>query len=123
MEELSRCALLKMNYTVRVENSKIYDNASNGLVGNAIRRIRQTATVLQLALEEKLRVKFPTTHAIISWSYIRFVCKGEVAPFEVVCGCGYSGKLAEFGEPVLAWTYKKSGPKGGARWTEAFPRR
>eukprot|EP00438_Fugacium_kawagutii_P013012 Skav219672 [mRNA] locus=scaffold3149:113084:120619:+ [translate_table: standard] len=127
VEDLARRALVKMNYTVHLENSKIYDSASNALAENAIHRIRQTATVLQLALEENLCMQLPTTHALTSWSYIhasflinRFVCKGGVTPFEVVCGRGYTGKLAQFGEPVLAWTYKKPGPKGGSRWTESI---
>ena len=48
----------------------------------------------------------------------RYVVKGGATPFEVATGRPYSGKVAEFGEPVLAYVYAKNKPKGGARWEQ-----
>ena len=37
---------------------------------------------------------------------------------QLVTGREYSGKVCDFGEPILAYTY--AAPKGGARWEDAI---
>ena len=39
--------------------------------------------------------------------------------FEVSTGRSYSGKFAEFGEPVLAYCYLQPGPKGRSTMVES----
>lgn len=39
-----------------------------------------------------------------------------MTPYEVASGRPYTGKVCEFGEPILAYIYNAPGPKGGARW-------
>ena len=126
VEHHAQQALLRLGYKVTVDNPKIRDHASNGLVESAVHRLRQMATVLQCRIEEKTGVNIPMTHAVASWAFVhaawlinRYVVRGGSTPFEVCTGRSYSGKLAEFGEPVLAYCYIQPGPKGGARWLKA----
>ena len=126
VEHHAQQALLRLGYKVTVDNPKIRDHASNGLVESAVHRLRQMATVLQCRIEEKTGVNIPMTHAVASWAFVHaawlincYVVRGGSTPFEVCTGRSYSGKLAEFGEPVLAYCYIQPGPKGGARWLKA----
>ena len=48
----------------------------------------------------------------MSWSFVhasfllnRYVTFGNQTPFELVTGREYSGKICEFAEPILAYTY------------------
>ena len=126
VEEQAQQALLRLGYKVTIDNPKIRDHASNGLVESAVHRIRQMATVLLCRIEEKTGVNIPMAHAVASWAFVhaawlmnRYVVRGGATPFEVSTGRSYNGKLAEFGEPVLAYCYLQPGPKGGARWLKA----
>ena len=126
VEDQAQQALLRLGYKVTIDNPKIRDHASNGLVESAVHRIRQMATVLLCRIEEKTGVNIPIAHAVASWAFVhaawlmnRYVVRGGATPFEVSTGRSYNGKLAEFGEPVLAYCYLQPGPKGGARWLKA----
>ena len=126
VEHHAQQALLRLGYKVTVDNPKIRDHASNGLVESAVHRLRQMATVLQCRIEEKTGVNIPMTHAVASWAFVhaawlmnRYAVRGGATPFEACTGRSYNGKLAEFGEPVLAYCYIQPGSKGGAKWLKA----
>lgn len=63
-------ALLRLGYKVKIVNPKVRDHASNGLVGSAVHRLRQMATVLECRIEEKTGVNIPMTHAVSSWAFV-----------------------------------------------------
>ena len=102
-----------------VDTPPIRDHSSNGLVEG----IRQLAPVLQCRVEDQVGTEIPVSHPLMSWSFVhaswllnRFQVKGGMTPFEIRSGRQYTGKVAEFGGPVLAYTYVSPGPKGGAHW-------
>ena len=127
VQELAFKSLNNLGYRVLIDNPPIRDHASNGLVEGSIYRIRRLATVLQCSVEDQVGMEIPVSHPLMSWSFVhasfllnRLQVKGGMTPFEIWPGRQYVGKLAEFGEPVLAYTYVAPGPKGGARWQEGI---
>ena len=127
VQDLAQQAMKRLGITVHINNPKIKDHAGNGYVEGAIHRIRQTASVLLCSAEEHLGMKISPEHPLMSWSFVhasfllnRFVTYGNQTPFELVTGREYSGKVCEFGEPILAYTYAAPMPKGGARWEDAI---
>ena len=123
VQELAFKSLGHLGYRVLIDNPPIRDHSANGLVEGSIHRIRQLATVLQCSVEDQVGMEIPVSHPLMSWSFMhaswllnRYQVKGGMTPFEVWSGRQYTGKLVEFGEPVLAYTYVVPGPKGGARW-------
>ena len=126
VQYLAQQSLLKMGCKVLIENSKLRDHSSNALAEGVVHRVRQMSTVLRSAVESKLGLHVPMDHALVSWSWVhscwlmnRFNSFGNITPFEQVHGRAYTGKLCEFGEPVLAYVSISPGPKGGARWEPA----
>ena len=123
VQYLAQQSLLKMGCKVLIENSKLRDHSSNSLAESVVHRVRQMSTVLISAVESKLGLDVPIDHALMSWSWVhscwlmnRFNAFGNITPFEQVHGRAYTGKLCEFGEPILAYVSVSPGPKGGARW-------
>ena len=127
VQDLAQQAMKRLGITVHINNPKIKHHAGNGYVEGAIHRIRQTASVLLCSAEDHLSLKISPEHPLMSWSFVhasfllnRYVTFGNQTPFELVTGREYSGKICEFAEPILAYTYAAPMPKGGARWEEAI---
>ena len=93
----------------------------NGLVENAIQRVRGLAGTLMHALHKRLGVELGTNNPLWSWamrhaSWLlnRFNATQGQTSFEVVYAKNYRGSLAQFGEPVLGMV--KSSAKGNPKW-------
>ena len=115
--------LKKMGCRVLIENPLIRDHANNSHVERTVHRLRQMATVLQCAAEERVGLQIPVNHPLMSWSFVhaawlinRYVTHGEMTPFEITSGRAYKSKICEFAEPVMAWVYVTPGRKGGTKW-------
>ena len=66
-------------------------------------------------------------HCLMAWAMVhsgfllnRFVTKAGSTPFELVSGKPFSGRLAMFAEPVMAFVATKETPKGDARWERSI---
>eukprot|EP00435_Cladocopium_sp_Y103_P064486 s357_g26.t1 len=93
----------------------------NSLCENTVGRVRSLAGSLMFHLQEKISVELSTNNSIWSWamrhsSWLlnRFAVTHGVTPYELVYSKPYTGKLAEFGEPIFA--YVNTAHKGNAKW-------
>ena len=103
------------------------DHQSNGAVEQSIQAIRQEANLLVQQLEQlggakRNTVVFGAQHPIYGWALShaawlrnRFAVQHGMTPYERCTGSQYQGRLAAFGETVLA--YLKPKVKGLATWT------
>ena len=112
VQDVAKEILKKMGGRVLIENPLIRDHASNSYVESTVHRLRQMATVLQCAAEERVGLQIPVNHPLMSWSFVhaawlinRYVTHGGMTPFEIASGRAYKSKICEFAEPVMAWVY------------------
>ena len=94
---------------------------SNGLVENAIGRIRPLAGSLMYYMGEQVGVEFDTNSPWWSWALKhacwlvnRFGPSKVMSPYEIIHGKEFTGKTCCFGEPVFGLA--KVEGKGTARW-------
>ena len=107
-----------MGLKTTMRTTKIYDSAGNGLVENAIQRIRTLAATLMENLTEKIELRFQSQHPIWSWAcrrsawlINRFQPFHGSTSFELAHGRAYEGKLCNFGEVCFAYCKPKQGYK------------
>eukprot|EP00913_Durusdinium_trenchii_P032259 g30204.t1 len=105
------------------QTTKIYDSAGNGLVENAIQRIRSLAATLMENLTEQIELRFQSQHPIWSWAcrhsawlINRFQPFHGSTSFELAHGRAYEGKLCNFGEVCFAYCKPKQGYKADPKW-------
>lgn len=124
LQKLVMDARLKVELKTIRENPPIQAHASNGLVENSVQRIRNMSNTLLHYLREKTGLKFDAKHSLTAWSWShaawllnRYQPNHGRTSYELLTGHGYNGKIALYGEPVLAFTYVPGKPKGIAKWT------
>ena len=110
-----------------IDNAKVKDSQSNALVENSIHRLRQQANVLLHQARQRIGLMLDHKHCLMAWAMVRsgfllnrFVTKAGSTPFELVSGKPFSGRLAMFAEPVMAFVATKETPKGDARWERSI---
>ena len=101
----------------------MHDHAGNGLVEKTVDRLRQQAVVLLTSAHRKSGMDFAVDRPLFSWAFVhsafllnRFGVVHGQTPFEVASGRTYSGRLAEYGEPCLAYCNPGSQSKGNPKW-------
>ena len=112
-----------MGLKTTMRTTKIYDSAGNGLVENAIQRIRSLAATLMESLAERIELKFQSQHPIWSWAcrhsawlINRFQPFHGSTSYELAHGRSYEGKLCNFGEICFAYCKPKQGFKADPKW-------
>ena len=112
-----------MGLKTTMRTTKIYDSAGNGLVENAIQRIRSLAATLMENLTEQIELRFQSQHPIWSWAcrhsawlINRFQPFHGSTSFELAHGRAYEGKLCNFGEVCFAYCKPKQGYKADPKW-------
>ncbi len=127
LQTLVQDARLKAGLKTIEENPAVKSHASNSLVENSIQRIRNMSNTILHLLREKTALKFGRQHALTAWSWHHAAWLiNHYAPnhgqtgYELLTGHGYRGKVAMFGEPILAYTFVDGMPKGDARWTRGL---
>ena len=107
-----------------VTYAKPYSKGRTGQVERCIQTLRRQSSTVLAMLEDKVKVKFPMAHPVVSWCYVhsawllnRFANHSALrcTPFEIVNGRRYSGRLVNFGECVLV-LQKTAQYKHGPRW-------
>jgi len=118
---------LKSELKTLKENPPVHAHASDGLVENSVQRIRNLSNTLLHYLREKTGLKFDAKHPLTAWSWSyaawllnRYQSSHGQTSYELLTGHGYNGKIALYGEPVLAFTYVAGKPKGIAKWTRGL---
>ena len=120
-----------MGIKVTQEPTAVGDYQSNGAAEITVQVIRNKANILVSQIQQALCLKkpwFPATHPIYAWAFTHaawihnhFSVNQARTPFErssLSSNSVYSGKVAGFGEEVLA--YVKSEKKGEAKWIKAI---
>ena len=127
LQTLVQDARLKAGLKTIKENPPVKSHASNSLVENSIQRIRNMSNTILHTLREKTALKFGCHHALTAWRWHHAAWLiNHYAPnhgqtgYELLTGHGYRGKVAMFGEPILAYTFVEGMPKGDARWTRGL---
>eukprot|EP00435_Cladocopium_sp_Y103_P042490 s2990_g11.t1 len=94
---------------------------SNGLVENAVGRIRPLAGSLMHYMGQRIGVDFDTNSPWWSWAlkhacwiYNRYGPSKGMSPYEIIHGKEFTGRTCCFGEPVFGLA--KVEGKGTARW-------
>ena len=112
-----------MGLKTTMRTTKIYDSAGNGLVENAIQRIRSLAATLMEDLAERIELRFQSQHPIWSWAcrhsawlINRFQPFHGSTSYELAHGRSYEGKLCNFGEICFAYCKPKQGFKADPKW-------
>ena len=120
VQSLLQTARQKLGLETLLENGRVRDPGSNAWVENAVNRVRQQAMTLIYHLELQLRMSFPVTHPLFSWSFVhacwllnRFVPKGGATPFEdVSMMAGSLVLLNQFWHLLVQNLDKKDQPSG-----------
>ena len=112
-----------MGLKTTMRTTKIHDSAGNGLVENAIQRIRSLAATLMENLTEKIELRFQSQRPIWSWAcrhsawlINRFQPFHGSTSYELAHGRSYEGKLCNFGEICFAYCKPKQGYKADPKW-------
>eukprot|EP00435_Cladocopium_sp_Y103_P015276 s4186_g3.t1 len=113
-------ARLALGLPTRDKTPAAYSHG-NSLCENTVGRVRSLAGSLMFRIQEKLSIELDTNSHLWTWamrhaSWIlnRFAVVHGCTPYELVYSKPYKGKLAEFGEPVFAYTHTSH--KGNPRW-------
>ena len=127
LQDLIQQSRLKANLKTIKENPPIRSPPSNRSVENAIQWIRGVSNTLLHYLRERTGWSFGATDALAAWSWHhavwllnRYSSRHGQTGYAMLTGHSYKGKVAVFGEPILAYTFIEGMPKGNAPWTRGL---
>ena len=93
----------------------------NGLIENAVARIRGVGCSFMHSLQNRLKVQFGSGHALwtwamrhAAWTINRYSPYRGMTSYEVVFGKPYEGLTCEYGEPIFGFIRSKY--KGNPKW-------
>ena len=112
-----------------IEKAAVKDSQSNGVAERAVQSIEGMVRTMKLALEERIGVPIPSTHAIMTWmvehaaeTLNRFLVGSDGrTPYERMKGKRYRGEVFEFGRRVRhRHPGKVEGGSMERRWSEGI---
>lgn len=115
----------RLGFQTVIAHAKPEEKGRTAQVERAIQTLRRQSSTLMHMAEDKCRLRLSADHALLPWSYIhaawtlnRFATHTttKMAPFELVFGRRYSGKVACFGEVVMVLHRRGVNCKQGPQW-------
>ena len=125
IEEALRVARTEGNLEHAVtEVSAVSDSQSNGRAERAVQAVEDLLRTMKLALEDRIKRRIPSTHAIMAWlveHVANILNKYRVSPdgktaYQRIHGRRVHERLAEFGEKILYHIPRKGRAKLDAAW-------